>query len=83
MKNLTRVLIATSAALVLLGIAMPYYGKRYGEYRTSVRAVDGFGREFDWVTSEWDHRGYYLVMVGVFIGFLLLVINLARRLYPR
>lgn len=83
MRNLTRILIAISAALVLLGIAMPYYGRRYGEHRTSVRVVDGFGREFDWITSEWDHRAYYVIMVAVFIGFLPILISLIKRLYPR
>ena len=83
MRNLTRVLMASSAVLVLLGIAMPYYGRRYGEHRTSVRVIDGFGREFDWVTSEWDYRASYLIAVGVLLGLLPLLINLIRRLYPR
>ena len=63
MRNLTRILITLSAAFVLVGIALPYYGERYGEHRTSVRAVNGFGQEFDWISSEWDQRGYYLIIV--------------------
>ena len=79
MRNLTRILITLSAAFVLVGIALPYYGERYGERRTSVRAVNGFGQEFDWISSEWDQRGYYLIMFGVFLGFLPILINLIRR----
>jgi hypothetical protein len=82
-RNLIRILIAISAALVLLGIAMPYYGRRYGEHRTSVRAVDGFGREFDSVISEWDHRAYYVIMVAVFLGLLPMLSSPVRRLYLR
>lgn len=48
-----------------------------------MRVVDGFGREFDWITSEWDHRAYYVIMVAVFIGFLPILISLIKRLYPR